>query len=448
MGYWIVVVDDDAIELKNAKNLLTREDLRVSCLRSGRELLKFMDTNTPDLVLMDILMPEMDGFETFHALRELEESKNRSATPVIFLSGDRDRATERRGLQDGASDFIRKPFDKDALISRIINTIENRKTIENLTEKATLDKLTGFLNKASGTEKIAAMCEDSTGAIMLFDLDNFKLVNDIYGHDMGDQVLIAFADIVRHNTRSEDVIARIGGDEFLGFFRNLTSKTAVKALTDRLNAQLLHRCIELMGEDFDIPIGISTGVAFVPEHSRDYAMLFRCADSAMYRVKQSGKHGVRIYEDDVFVDGEDGESDLESDMTRISKILEERSAQEGAMVLGKETFIHIYRFAMRFLKRYKKGVEKVLFSLTVEGIDENVSELIPLFIDLLCDKLRKSDIIVQIKSDQVLIFLPIITEEEGDMVIHRIEDAFHEKFKDSVKLKYVADHVSFDGADE
>ena len=112
MGYWIVVVDDDAIELKNAKNLLTREDLRVSCLRSGRELLKFMDTNTPDLVLMDILMPEMDGFETFHALRELEESKNRSATPVIFLSGDRDRATERRGLQDGASDFIRKPLIK------------------------------------------------------------------------------------------------------------------------------------------------------------------------------------------------------------------------------------------------------------------------------------------------------------------------------------------------
>ncbi len=448
MKYWIVIVDDDAIELKNAKSLLDGEDLRVSCLRSGSELLKFMENNNPDLVIMDILMPEMDGFEAFHSLRQFEEENNRSVTPVIFWSGDDDRATERRGLKDGASDFIRKPFDKDALISRIIKTIENRKTIESLTEKATLDKLTGFLNKASGTEKITALCEVRDGALMLFDMDNFKLVNDIYGHDMGDQVLIAFADIVRHNTRSMDVISRIGGDEFLGFFENLTSKTAVKALTDRLNAQLLHKCIELMGEDFDIPIGISTGVALVPEHSRDFSMLFRCADSAMYRVKQGGKHGVRIFEDDVFVEVSSDETDLDADLTRISKILEERSAMDGAMVLGKETFAHIYRFAMRFLKRYKKGVEKVLFSISTDDADEFHSELIPQFIDLLCEKLRKSDIIVQIKSDQVLIFLPIITKEEGDMVIKRIEDAFVERFKENVKLKHSSDHISFEDGTE
>ena len=121
---------------------------------------------------------------------------------------------------------------------------------------------------------------------------------------------------------------------------------------------------------------------------------------------------------------------------------------DGAMVLGKETFVHIYRFAMRFLKRYKKGVEKVLFSISTDDADEFHSELIPQFIDLLCEKLRKSDIIVQIKSDQVLIFLPIITKEEGDMVIKRIEDAFVERFKENVKLKHSSDHISFEDGTE
>ena len=79
MGYWIVVVDDDLIELTNARNLLGGGDMRVSCLRSGGELLRFMENNSPDLVLLDILMPGMDGFETFHALRVQEEEKRKTA---------------------------------------------------------------------------------------------------------------------------------------------------------------------------------------------------------------------------------------------------------------------------------------------------------------------------------------------------------------------------------
>ncbi len=444
MGYWIVIVDDEVIELKNARNLLDKSDFRVSCLRSGAELLKFMKNNTPDLVLLDILMPEMDGFETFHLLRQFEEEEGRSTTPVIFLSGSNDNATERRGLQDGASDFIRKPFDPEILRSRIINTIENRKTIESLTEKATLDRLTGFLNKMSGTEKITAMCKEKTGALILFDLDNYKLINDIYGHDMGDEVLIGFAEIVKHNIRSEDVVSRIGGDEFLAFFTNLTSKTAVTALVFRLNEQLLGKCVELMGDDFDVPIGISAGVAFVPEHTRDFSMLFRFVDSAMYRVKQNGKHGAQIHDEEIPVENGDHKSDLDMDMARFTKILEERSTAEGAMVLGKDTFIQIYRFALRFLRRYEKGAEKLLFSLCLDENEENLTEVAQEFLELLQKKLRKSDVIVQIKSDQFFVFLPIITEEEAKMVIDRINNAFDEGNTRSVKLQYVASHISFE----
>ncbi len=444
MAYWIVVVDDDAIELRNAKNLLEGEDLRVSCLRSGADLLKFVTNNTPDLVLLDILMPEMDGFETFHSLRRFEEENGRNTTPVIFLSGDRDRATERRGLKDGASDFIRKPIDKDILLSRIENTIENNKTIALLTEKATLDKLTGFLNKAFGTEKIREICRQDSGALMLFDLDNFKLVNDIYGHDMGDQVLISFADIVKHNTRAEDVISRIGGDEFLGFFSNLSSRTAVKALTDRLNEQILRRCFELMGDEFDIPIGISIGVAFVPEHSRDFSKLFRFVDAAMYRAKQNGKHGVQIHDETEVDENIVSESDLGMDMARLNQILEERSNTEGAMITGKDNFIQIYRLILRFLKRFNRGAEKILLSISVDGGMDNLSEVVSRFVEKLQKMLHSNDVIVQLRSDQILVFVPIVTKEEGEAVADSINKAFGEIGADSASLDLLAEHISFD----
>jgi DNA-binding response OmpR family regulator len=124
MGYWITVVDDEPFSLTNAKNMLREENMRVSCLRSGADLLEFIMDHTPDIILLDILMPDMDGFETYRALRQYEEDHERNLTPVIFLTGENNSETERRGLKAGASDFIRKPFDKDILIKRIKNTIE------------------------------------------------------------------------------------------------------------------------------------------------------------------------------------------------------------------------------------------------------------------------------------------------------------------------------------
>ncbi|MBR5419864.1 MAG: response regulator, partial [Lachnospiraceae bacterium] len=231
MGFWIVVVDDEPLSLTNAKAMLNRHDMRVSCLRSGQDLLRFMEKNSPDLILLDILMPGMDGFDTYRALRQFEEGAGRAQIPVIFLTGEDNHETERRGLKAGASDFIHKPFDEDILLKRIHNSIVNSKTIESLTEEATLDRLTGFLNKASGTEKVSGLCRETTGALMILDLDNFKLVNDLYGHDMGDRVLVEFASIFRYNVRKEDVISRIGGDEFLAFFPQMTHREEVAAFT-------------------------------------------------------------------------------------------------------------------------------------------------------------------------------------------------------------------------
>ena len=433
MGYWIVVVDDEPLSLTNAKRLLESEDMKVSCLCSGNDLMKFMRKKSPDLILLDILMPDMDGFETYHALRQLEEEENRPKTPVIFLTGENNKETERRGLKAGASDFIRKPFDKDVLRKRIKNTIINSRTIKHLEKEASLDKLTGFLNKESGTARISELCAGKQGMLMIMDLDNFKLVNDLFGHDMGDRVLVAFSDIVRHSIRADDVVSRIGGDEFMAFFSDVYDENAISSLSKRLNEELSDKAAELMGNDHDIPLGISIGAAFAPKHSKEYRLLFQYADSSLYRVKQNGKHGYGIYDSDV--DEGDAGNDLEKEIERITRIMGERREAKGAMLLGQDAFSWNFRFIMRFIKRYGGGAARILFSLTTNEKGVLFSEIMAEFAHVLSTSLRRSDIIFQNRANQFFVVLPMISLKDVDGVIERVLNAWKQNgYNERVQL--------------
>ncbi|MBQ9503928.1 MAG: response regulator [Lachnospiraceae bacterium] len=121
MSDWILVVDDDTSNLRMASHILTGEGMRVSCLKSGAEALKFLEKNIPNLILMDIHMPEMDGFETLNRIKEKEELAN---IPTIFLTADDDSETETKGLNIGAMDFIKKPFVAEVLLIRVRHTLE------------------------------------------------------------------------------------------------------------------------------------------------------------------------------------------------------------------------------------------------------------------------------------------------------------------------------------
>ncbi len=121
MSDWVLVVDDNVSNLKIASRILTEAGMRVSCLKSGGDALKFLDKNRPDIILLDIHMPEMDGFATLAAIKEKEKLAD---IPVIFLTADEDSQSETRGLQSGAVDFIRKPFVPEVLLTRIRHTID------------------------------------------------------------------------------------------------------------------------------------------------------------------------------------------------------------------------------------------------------------------------------------------------------------------------------------
>ena len=125
MADWVIVVDDDTANLKMAGMILSKENMRVTALRSGQAMLDYIrDNEAPDLILLDILMPDLDGFETYERLRKQERELGKEHTPVIFLTANEDQESETRGLQMGAMDFIRKPLIPEVLSLRVRHSIE------------------------------------------------------------------------------------------------------------------------------------------------------------------------------------------------------------------------------------------------------------------------------------------------------------------------------------
>ena len=168
MANWIIVVDDDVTNLKTAGHILSRNNMRVTALKSGQALLDYpIGNERPDMILLDIKMPDMDGFETLRLFRRREESNGADEIPVVFLTADEDAGSERLGFEAGVADYIRKPFDPDVLVRRINNIISSREKIVNLKAEASTDALTGFLNKSAAGTEFPRICADETGCLMM-----------------------------------------------------------------------------------------------------------------------------------------------------------------------------------------------------------------------------------------------------------------------------------------
>lgn len=422
MSCWVVVVDDDVINLRMARTILSEHGMKVSVVKSGSQFLSFMETNSPDLVLLDLIMPDMDGFQTYEALRKWEKETERPRIPVIILTAETDSEAERRGLELGASDYIRKPFNPDVLLRRIENIVHNSDRIKDLTHEAAVDQLTGFLNKAGVTAELEKVCRNEQGALMILDLDSFKPVNDIYGHEMGDRMLQAFADLVRRSIRAEDIVGRIGGDEFICFSRKVTDEAVVQKMIARLNEQITLEAEKLMGSDCNIPLGVSAGTVLVSGNDEDYEELFRQADKALLFVKQNGKHGYALYDEQDDTDG-GIEEDPMADMERLSVILDERNEANCALWLGQDAFVGIYRFMIRFIQTYHGVASKAMFTLRPLATEYRGSVLNRLseeFGDMLKNTLRKSDLMMQTKSNQFFILFPELASQYINNVAGRI----------------------------
>ena len=266
----ILIVDDMEVSLMMTENMLA-EEYETFCASSGIEAIEIFRKEKPDMVLSDLRMPQMTGYELQLALQE----EFHQTIPFMFMTADHDEETESKGFDNGAMDFIRKPFRPDVLLRRVGNIMQTVEQISSLKKSSSTDALTGLLNKASASIELLKVCQNSIGALMMIDLDSFKLVNDIHGHAMGDQILIKFADILRAVVRTGDVLGRIGGDEFIAFCAGVHEDNIIASKAQFINERILDAAKMLMGDDMNIPLGASIGAVFVPQAGNVFPELYK-----------------------------------------------------------------------------------------------------------------------------------------------------------------------------
>lgn len=441
----VLIVDDEEMMLLVTSKVLS-EKYEVICASSGEEAIRLYDEHKPSLILSDLLMPGMSGFE----MHDILQKKYSEKIPVMYMTADDAEDLEGLGFDKGAVDFIRKPFRPDVLLRRIENILGNIEQIQGLKEEASTDKLTGFLNKASANQALSEICLKESGVLLMIDLDSFKLVNDIHGHEMGDEILIQFAKVIRSNVRSDDILGRIGGDEFVAFLKGINEESVVAGISSRINEQLLDKARSLMGQDMSIPLGVSMGGVFVPKDGTLYDELLPKADKALYHVKQNGKHGYSIYGGRNEIPVVEVRS-AEEELRKLSMILEERNTSDCAFWLGQDAFSTIYRFMLRFIQSYHGVAYKVLFTVTPvnETVDmATISKLSQQFGEMLNKSLRKSDIMMQSKPNEFFLFMPELDDTYIQTVIGRILNEWSESDSSELAtIEYAAELVKADDND-
>ncbi len=413
----IMIVDDEQVSLLMTNHILSTT-YQTYMASSGLEALDIFEKEKPDMVLSDLRMPEMSGLELQQRLMEIYERQ----IPFMFMTADHDDETESKGFENGAMDFIRKPFRADVLLRRVDNILQTVEKLNTLKSAAETDRLTGLLNKVSAIDEINTLCHNCQGSLMMIDLDSFKLVNDIYGHEVGDKLLVAFADILRSVIRSNDILGRIGGDEFIAFCQMVSEEPVIAEKAAFINEQLLKAAKDIMGEDMNIPLGASIGCVFAPEDGSDYTTLFKKADKALYAVKHNGKHGYRIYKNTEA--GDEHEKTIASDIVNMTMILNERNRAKGAFYLSFDDFKIVYQFLSRVNVNYKRSVWILLFSVHSSTESEPEPETVK---ELLRSSLRQSDVVTQNARNQFMVLLLEMSPHNIEVVIDRIISKWNAK---------------------
>lgn len=445
----ILVVDDDKLNLATARKVLS-EDYKVIPVVRGEQALSYLKNGTCDIdiILLDINMPEMDGFQVFYKIREIEHCQN---IPVIFLTADDDTETETRCFKEGAVDFITKPFVPAVMRSRIGRALELEELRRNLADKleqktrevtdmkskSRQDALTGLWNRVYTEEKVNEMISQGTkGALLMIDMDNFKAINDNYGHIAGDQTLKMFADTLRALSGKDDVLCRIGGDEFVVFIKDVTSKNVLGSRAAEIISDL---CIKLEKCNFETNSSVSIGIAQTPGDGMDFNKLYNSADKALYYVKQNGKNSYHFFSDKI--QAENSRAGKIVDLNYLRDFMTRADTGNGAYLLDFDSFHHVYNFICRFVKRDGKDVQTLLFTVAendTEELDVTEMELVMELLEkAIYTSLRRSDVSTRYSSKQIIVILMDTNIENGDMVAGRILDCFHELYSGrSVQIDY------------
>ncbi|HWS56196.1 MAG TPA: diguanylate cyclase [Pyrinomonadaceae bacterium] len=301
----ILVADDEPVNLALIKRRLEWESYLIHTAENGGEAVEVARAVLPDLVILDVMMPVLDGLQ---ACRQLKEDPATRDIPVIFLSALDDTATKVSGLSLGANDYISKPFRVEELLARVAvairlkrerdelreTTEEARRRAEAASEMSMTDPLTGLLNRYGLQRSLQRELSEARRyarplSCLLIDLDYFKHINDTYGHAAGDTALMQLGRVLTEAVRGSDVVCRYGGEEFL-VLAHETSLDGALALAEKIR---LTASARLFGDGERVfELTLSAGVAQLLPGESGHDMIAR-ADEALYQAKQAGRNRAR-----------------------------------------------------------------------------------------------------------------------------------------------------------
>ncbi len=309
----VMVVDDDPILLAIVRSLLEPWGLNVTTLANPLQFWEVLEATAPDLLILDIEMPQIGGLELCQIVRN---DSRWSGLPVLFLTSHTDAAIVNQVFAVGADDFVNKPIVGPELVTRIINRLERIRFLRNLAETDPLTKLANRQKSVQDLNTFLHLAERQNQCFCLavLDLDHFKQVNDHHGHAAGDEVLSYVGQLLRRSFRAEDVLARWGGEEFVIALYGMTKQEGVQRLAKLLKSLRQYTFTAptatvsarkppmaaaadpaLAGQSsgdqasHQFQITLSAGVAQYPEDGADLHTLYQAADTALYQAKSAGR---------------------------------------------------------------------------------------------------------------------------------------------------------------
>lgn len=303
----VLVVEDSYTQAEHIKDYLQKFGYDVICVSDGKSAIKTAKTQQIDIVLLDLVLPDISGNEVCRMLKSSEDTKG---IPVIMLTVKSTVTDKVAGLEAGADDYLPKPYNETELNARIYASLRTKSLQDELKRKnselegllkkvevlAITDQLTGLYNRRhfeTVMEKEFAKVKRYKIPLscLLIDIDNFKRINDMYGHHTGDIVLRETAKTIANNSRTTDTVARWGGEEFIALLSQ-TEKSDALHLASRILTSISETKFPGLPRE---NITVSIGVATVPHPSiNSEEKLIQAADSALYEAKKKGRNRVEI----------------------------------------------------------------------------------------------------------------------------------------------------------